>query len=161
MEITVKPGLPLGGFQQKILLQTNYDEAPTVEVPIRGTVGSEISIVGKGWNAKTGILMLGSVRSREGALLKLVIRTAGPHRKEVAFKPIEIFPDLLKVKVGKTTDLESGTISVTPLTILVPKGSPPADHLQMEQEKLGRIILETNHPTAHQLRILVRFAVEG
>jgi hypothetical protein len=159
--VTVKPGLPQGPFQQKILLTTNCEEAPTVEVPVRGMIGSEISIVGRGWDAKRGCLRWETIRGREGAQRKLFIRVSGPHRKEVSFKPIKIFPDLLKVKLGETTLVEDGKFALTALTIEVPKGSPPAHYLDPDEEKNGEILLETTHPKARELRILVAFAVEG
>jgi len=161
VEVTVKPGLPVGAFRQKILLKTNYQEAPTIEVPVRGTIASEISIVGKGWNETSGILVMGTVRSQDGAERNLMIRAAGPHCMEVTFKPIEISPNLLKVKLGKTSHLKNGNIALTPLIVQIPKGSRPADHLGPEEGELGRIVLQTNHPKARELRILVRFAVEG
>jgi len=161
VEITVKPGLPQWGIQQRIVFTTNYEEAPTIEVPVRVTTGSEISIVAAGWNKEAGVLDWGTLRSKEGARRKLILRVAGLHHREVTFKPIEVFPDLLKVDVGKTSDLENGAVSVTPLIIQVPKGSRPADHLGLKEENLGRIILETTHPDVRELRIRVRFAVAG
>lgn len=160
--VTIKPGLPLGAFRQTILLKTNYKEAPEIEVPVWGTIGSEISVVGRGWNEETGVLTLGWLKSDEGIERNLFIRAGGPHFKEVHFKPITIDPDdLLKVKPGETTLLENGKASLTRLTIEVPKGSRPANHSGSEEAKLGQIILETGHPKAPELRILVRFTVEG
>lgn len=161
MRVTVKPGLPQGAFQQRILLTTNCEEAPTVKVPVRGMIGSEISIVGKGWSAKQGRLRWGTFRGHEGAQRTLYIRVSGPHRKEVSFKPIKIFPDLLEVKLGETTLAENGKFALTALTIEAPKGSPPANYLGTDEEKTGEIILETTHPKARELRILVGFAIEG
>jgi hypothetical protein len=165
VEVTVKPGLPVGAFRQTIVLKTNYPESPTVTLPVQGTVGSEISIVGKGWSEQTGVLSLGRIRSQEGATRQLFIRAGGADNTEVTYKLIEIYPDLLRVEVGKTL-VEGGKVALTPLIIEIPKGSRPADHMGMAEEKLGRIVLETTHPTAKQstakqLRLLVRFAVEG
>jgi len=161
VEITVKSGLPLGAFRQKILLRTNLEDSPTVEIPVKGVVGSEISIVGPGWDEETGILTLGSVNSRVGIERTLIIRVGGPHRKEVNFELIESVPDLLRVKPGKLRELNNGRVTLTPLTIQIPKGARPANYLGSEQGEFGRITLKTNHPQAPELRILVRFAVEG
>ena len=161
VEITAKSGLPLGAFRQKILLQTNLKDSPTVEIPVSGLVGSEISIVGPGWDEETGILTLGSVKSREGIQRTLMIRVGGPHRKEVNFELIESVPDLLEVTPGEPRELSNGRVTLTRLTIQIPKGSRPANHLGSEQGRFGRITLKTNHPEAPELRILVRFAVEG
>lgn len=39
VRVTVKPGLPAGRFQQRILLSTNLPAAPEVDLPLFGTVG--------------------------------------------------------------------------------------------------------------------------
>ena len=159
--VTIKPGLPQGPFQQKILLKTNCEEAPTVELPVRGMIGSEISVVGKGWDRNSGGLRWGSIRGSEGAQRTLLIHVRGPHRKEVSFKPIKVFPDFLNVTLGKVTLAENDKYAFTSLTIEIPKGSPPANYLGRGTGKTGEIILETTHPNVRELRILVGFAVQG
>ncbi|HUT94048.1 MAG TPA: DUF1573 domain-containing protein, partial [Thermoguttaceae bacterium] len=161
VKVTLKPGLPVGAFKQKIVLKTSSKEVPRIGVPIEGTVTGEISIVGKGWRREDGILHLGSIRSQEGAERTLFIRAGGLHANEVSYKLVEVYPDLLKIEFGETKQLESGKVSLTPLIIQVPKGSRPASHLGTDEKQLGRIILETNHPRVPRLQILLRFAVEG
>ena len=160
LEITVKSGLPMGPFQQKISLATNFKETPTIEVPIRGKVASEITIVGPGWDDSGGMLMMGTVSSRQGAQRTLLIIAGGPHGKDIQFKSVEVVPDLLKAELGTPKPI-GGHATQVPLTITIPPGSPPANHLGSEQGKLGRITIETDHPRTPKLKILVRFAVEG
>ena len=161
VKIIVKSGLPLGAFRQKILLATNLKDSPTVEIPVEGTVGSDISIVGGGWNDKNGVLTLGTVRSRQGAEQTVLLSCRGSYSKDVTYKVAHVAPGLLKVELGKRAEVSRGKVSLTPLTIQIPKGSHPANHLGSEQGDFGRITIETDHPQAPQLRILVRFAVEG
>ena len=159
--ITAKSGLPLGAFRQTILLATNLKDSPTVEIPGEGTVDSDISISGRGWNEKNGVLMIGTVSGRQGAEQTLMLACRGSYSKEVRYKVAHVTPDLLKVELGKRTEVSQGEASLTPLTIQIPKGSPAANYLGSDQGDFGRITIETNHPQAPQLRILVRFAVEG
>jgi hypothetical protein len=161
VRVTVKPGLPVGAFRQTITLQTNSAAAPEIALAVEGTINSEISVVGSGWNPKLGILDCGVVESGAGATRNLFIRASGPHPDEVSIKVAEVHPDLLKVEIGKANPAEGGNIALIPLTIKIPKGSHPASYLELERDKLGRIILETNQPQARHLQILVRFAVEG
>jgi hypothetical protein len=161
IEVTIKPGLPQGPLEQTILLKTNYKEAPTVEIPVAGKIVGEILIFGPGWSEETGVLTLGRVKSRDGAERTVFIRAAGPNCKEVDVKPIEIVPDLLKVEPGKRQQLADGKVALIPLTIRIPKDSRPANHLGSTEGRLGRITLETTHPDVPQLRILLRFAIEG
>ena len=98
--ITVKPGLPQGPFRQKLTVTTNLAEAPKMELPIEGIVGSEISIAGAGWDADRGTLNVGAVSSNQGFKRQLLLIVRGPHRHEVTFKPIEVFPNSVRATLG-------------------------------------------------------------
>jgi hypothetical protein len=161
VDVTVKPGLPLGGFRQTILVQTGLKSVPTVQIPLAGTVVGDISIVGQGWDEENGILTLGRVSSYQGAQRRLLLFTRGSLAKQVQFTLVRCDPDLLQVdqqKLKETTTIGSGTVSQTPLVIRIPKGSRRAYYLGSD---LGEILIKTNHPDIPLLRIHVRFAVEG
>lgn len=156
VRVTVKPGLPRGEFQQKIILKTNLAAAPTVELPVVGEVVSpdEITILGPGWNDQIRVLDFGDpVDSRKGAQRKLLLVVRGRHRKDVNFEVVRRFPDLLDVKLEK----KSGSNEL--LIVRVPAGSRPANHLGSQQGPFGEILIKTGHPQVPQLRIRVRFAV--
>ena len=162
--VAVKPGLPPGPFRQTIRFETNLKDDPTLDVPVHGTVGSEISIVGRGWHRETGVFTLGTVDGAEGAERTLLLIAKGSHRKEVQFKLIEAFPDLLRVDeevLGRTTEMRGGKITQALLKIRIPPGSRPANYFGTARSRLGRITIETNHPTVPRLEIFVRFLVQG
>jgi hypothetical protein len=161
LKIVMKPGLPLGPIRQTISLDTNLKARPTIEIALQGSIVSDISIVGRGWNAETGVLTLGTVSSQAGFEQALTIITRGPFRKEVRFRLGKIAPDVLRVNCGPTRPLTGGTVYCTPLIIQVPKGSRPGSHLGNKQSRCGEITIETTHPKARQLHIYVSFAVEG
>ncbi len=161
MRVTVKPGLPQGPFQQKIRLRTNVESTPEIFIPISGTVRGRISVVGPGYSPTTGILDLGTIRQDAGVRRRLLLVVHGPHRKEIKFEPVSVYPDLLKVELGTPKPLGEGDVMQTPLVVEVPQGSRPAHHLNPDHGRLGEIILKTNHPDMPRLRIRVRFAVEG
>lgn len=160
LRVTVKPGLPSGAFRQTIVIHTNQKEATKLEIPVRGTIASDITIVARGWDEKEGLLTIGRVDSKAGVERTVLLVVRGAGEKGIKFKPVEVSPDILKVEVGPTTSAKEG-VSHTPLKIMIPPGTRPANHLGSEQGKVGTIELETNHPSVHQVRILVRFAVEG
>ena len=161
VKVILKPGLPQGPFQQKILIRTNLEASPAVVLPIEGVISSEIAVVGRGYDQETGVLTLGTVDGQTGVQRRLMLIVRGPYRKEVKFQPAKITPDSLKVEFGKATQINNDTVMQVPMTIRIPPGTGPAAHLGSKQGKLGEILLETNHPRCPQLRILVRFAVEG
>jgi hypothetical protein len=161
VRVVLKPGLPRGQFQQTILIRTNLESYPAVTIPIQGSIGSDIVITGPDWDSALDLLDIGTVSSQVGAERQLTLIVRGPRCKEVKFKPVVLVPDLLHVKLGETVVKANGAFSQTPLTIQIPKGSRPANHLGSEVGKYGQIRLETSHPQIPQLKIHVRFAVEG
>lgn len=161
VRITLKPGLPVGPFRQKISVATNLKEAATIDIPVKGEIVSEIVVSGNEFDSETGVLMLGTVSSSQGIERTVRIFVRGPFCNEVQFEPTEVSPGLLRVKVGKTQKMGGGSVTATPVTIEIPKGTPPANHLGSEQGKLGRITFKTRHPQSPELRIYVRFAIEG
>jgi len=161
VKVTVKPGLPQGPFRQTIKVQTNLEGPTPVEIPVKGTVTSDIMVAGPGWSDEHGLLDLAAVASRDGAERRLLLIVRGPHRREVHFEPAEISPDLLRVELGHTKEVNNGLVLQTPIWIRIPPGSRPANHLGGEQGDLGTILLKTGHPKAPLLRIRVRFVVEG
>ncbi len=161
VKVTVKPGLPPGPIRQTISLQTNSAALPVAALPIQGAIGSEIAVVGRGWDPDAGVLTLGKVSSRVGVERGLMLVVRGRLRKEVAFKPMRVEPNALQVRLGRPSEMNNGAVVQIPLIIGVARGSPPANHLGSEQGQLGEIILETTHPQVPKLQILVRFAIEG
>ena len=159
LRVEVKPSLAAGPFRQQIVLKTNLDSAATVEIPVEGTVGGDITLAGFGWDERTGVLVLGTVAAARGTERRLQVVVRGPHASRVRLNPVRITPDLLKVVVGQSRQIGASTVTQIPLTIRIPPGSRVANHLGSKASELGQIALETGHPKQPELRILVRFAV--
>ncbi|MCC6125982.1 MAG: DUF1573 domain-containing protein [Pirellulales bacterium] len=166
LTVAVKPGLPQGPFKQTITLSTNNPNKKEVVVPIEGSVGEEISVVGPGWDSEQETLYLGTVTSQEGLSRRLLLVVRGPYRKEVHFDLAEPPPAPLKITLGEMTEINNGQVVQTPLLIEIPKGSHQASRLghvrdsENQSDDAAVIKLETTHPDAHLFRIPVRFAVE-
>ena len=158
--IAIKPGLPQGAFKQKLTFKTNLTETPQMVLPIEGIVGSEIAVAGPGWDADRGILTIGAVPGSEGAERRLMLVVRGPHRHEVSFKPVDVFPSSMQVILGQRREINQGAVVQTPLLIEIPPGSPTVNCLGSDVGKLGEIVLETTHPQVPRLRILVKLAIE-
>ena len=165
VRVKVKPGLPLGRFQQRILLSTNLNKYPEVDIPLFGSVG-EITLVGLGWNSETGTLDIGAADSHGMIQRRLVVLARGPEAKEIKFKVASVEPGFMKVNLGKTTAMDGGALSQTELLIEIPPSevskiqSPPHPTVA-ENGRLGEILLETTYPSVRSLRIRVRIAAAG
>ncbi|HPM83313.1 MAG TPA: DUF1573 domain-containing protein [Candidatus Anammoximicrobium sp.] len=160
LRATLKPGLPLGPFRQDIVLATNVDSAPTVEIPIQGRIASPVSVAGPGWDSGKELLKFPPLAGQTGGQRNLLLLVRGPHCKATTFRLARVVPDCLAVELGQTKASSDGQSTRTPLVIRIPAGSPPASHLGPPQGELGQIVVETTHPQQPQLRLLVSFAVK-
>ena len=161
LRVKVKPGLAAGPFRQHVVLVTNVDSAARVDVPVQGTMGSQLIVAGFGWEEHAGVLTLGTVAAAKGTERKLYVVARGPHARQVKLDPVRVVPDLLKVEVGPGKQLGDGAVIRIPLTIRIPPGSRAANYLGSRADELGQIVLQTGHPQQPELRILVRFAVKA
>ncbi len=158
--VTIKPGLPLGRFAQRILFATNLDLAGEVVVPIQVNVTGDITVVGRQWDNDARLLDLGTVGRSQGITRRLFLFVHGQYSETIDFTVKKVFPeDVLQVKLGEITRTGEGKSARVTLFIEIPKGSPPANHLSSQQGKLGSILIGTTHPHIPELSIRVRFAV--
>ena len=159
--VYLKPGLPPGAFRQTINLRTSLPSAPEFPIEVEGHVVGDISIVGigPGWNSEHNLFQLGNVPSGKGESRRLLLVARGEYRDRVEFTIERVQPEWLEVTLGEPRTLASGVVTQTPLTITIPKDSPPAAYLGSQQGGLAEVRLRTNHPTTPELRIRLRFAV--
>ncbi len=160
--LTAKPGLPLGPIRQTIRLTLAMEgsaDRPTVDVPVQGTVDSDISIVGANWDADNSRLAMGLVKASVGETRNLLLLVRGKHRHDVTFRVAKVEPEWLKVTLGDRSDLKSGAVSQTPLKIEVPKNAPLGSHRGNDQGKYAEILLDSTHPDVKQVRLYVQFVV--
>ncbi len=161
--LTVKPGLPLGAIRQKIRLAMQVgdsDEYPEIEIPIYGNVVSDISVIGSGWNGDYSLLSINEVNGAQGAKRNLVVLVRGDHRDAVTVEPVSASPDWLKTTLGEPSKLNDSVIQI-PLTIEIPPGTPPANHLGSEQGKYAKIVLKVNnHPHITEIPLYLKFLIE-
>ena len=160
LRVHLKPGLPLGGFNQTISLMTSLSSTEEVTIPIRGNVIGDIGVAGRGWNAENSTITLGAITSQEEFDRTYILIARGSSSDKVKFQIQEVEPPLLQVELGKPVK-QGVTAMHTPLRIRIPRGTPPADYLSTDKTKTARIKLATHHPTIPPLEIHVRFAVRN
>lgn len=160
--LTVKPGLPLGPINQKIRLTTSVEKASNLELSVSGSVVGDISIIGpSAFSHDRSTLRLGTVDSSEGAKATLRLLVKGPYRHDVRFALKEISPaDVLTATFGQRKEINNGVVYMYPLIVEIPKGAHTVNCLGAKQGKLGKILIETTHPSAKEVPIYVKFAVK-
>jgi hypothetical protein len=160
--ITVKPGLPLGSFRQKIKINLNLNNS-SVELPIEGTTVSDVLVAGSNWDDEHSLLTLGTVSQREGAKAELFILAHGSHRNQLHPTVKEIIPDVLKDVLKVHFDQPSAGPNESsirlPFTVEIPPGTPPMLHLGGQEGKIGEILIDSGDPDAKTIKVRVRFAV--
>lgn len=161
IHLTLNPGMSLGTFQQRLRLRTSLDDGRELEIPVKGTIAGDISVVGRDWNDDLGVLMMGMVDSAAGARRTLNLVVRGPTHDSITFDVKEVDPEILSVTFGEPRRLGQASITQIPVTIAVPAGSRGVSRLGTEVDPLGRVLLKTSHPDAPELLIRVRFAVAG
>lgn len=157
--ITMKPGLPLGSFQQTIRFQTNLPGGASQEIPIRGFVTSDISFVGPGFDSRHQELNLGTVKRGSKATLIALIR--GPHREATKFSVSSVDPaNSLRVSVTEPEPFGEGAFRIN-VIFEVPEDAAAVSLLGgAERENYGKLVLDTTHPDVQHVPIYIRFAVE-
>jgi hypothetical protein len=160
--VTVKPGLPLGSFRQKIKINLNLNNN-SVELPIEGTTVSDVLVAGSNWDDERSLLTLGTVSQREGTKAELFILAHGSHRNQLHPTVKEIIPDVLKDVLKVHFDQPSAGPNESsirlPFTVEIPPGTPPMLHLGGQEGKIGEILIDSGDPDAKTIKVRVRFAV--
>jgi hypothetical protein len=116
-------------------------------------------LAGAAWDSSHQVLSLGTVSGKTGLRTQLFLTAKGPHRESVRPVIREAIPPSLQVDIGESKPVGSGAVMRTPLTIVIPPGSPPANNLCSEQATAGRIVLDTGHPDSPTLTIRVCVAI--
>lgn len=158
--VTVKPGLPVGTFNQNLELETNLPEDGKLTISVSGNVTGAVTIAGKDWDRDFNYLAIGHVKQSEGAKRTLNILARGADMQGLEFQPAEIDdPSALKVTYGKSTELKGGTVVRIPVTIEIPPQSPLVNHMGGKEAKLAQVVIPTNKPALGGVRLPVKFAV--
>lgn len=160
--ITLKPGLPLGPFQQTLELTTNMAPAvPPFQIPIKGNVVGDILVFGPGVRTDARTVTLGVIPYGRGATRTVTVSIKGPHRHETTLSVKELLPSYVKVQVAEPDDSKPN-VRLCPVTIEIPKDAP-LDNLGGGGEggRTGRIVLETTHPTIQQIELTVFYVVRN
>jgi hypothetical protein len=101
------------------------------------------------------------VKVGTGSSATLFLLVKGSHRNDVKFTVGEVTPpNALQVEIGAGTPISDGKALKIPLTVSVPKTAPVQTHMGDARGEMGKIMLETTHPTIKQVPISVRFVVE-
>ncbi|MDR1964854.1 MAG: DUF1573 domain-containing protein [Planctomycetaceae bacterium] len=162
-QVTVKPGLPVGTFQEKFFFKSNYSSEPAFELSVRGQItGSGVSISGTGFNKETGSVLLGKTVIGQKIVKDVSIQFTGTSAFRADLKIKEIKPAWLKTTLSEPRDLggESVRRRLYSLTLEIPTDAPVCNFLKSDEENVAMITLETGLDDTPTIKLPVQFAVE-
>jgi len=153
----IEPGLPLGPLSQVLRLSFNVPDHDPLEIPLYGTVISDVSIAGPGVTASRLLANLGTVPSGSAFKRTVYITVKGPYREQTKLRIAGVSPDQeLQATLGEPLR-ENPKVDRYPLTIeLSPSTRPVA---RTADENFARIKVDVTHPQVKELDLKVRYIV--
>jgi len=153
--ITVKPGLPVGPFQEWFQLRTNYSTQMNVGFLVSGqVVGGNVSISGQGFNNATGVADLGRTVMGRSLSREISIQFRGATAQSASVQVSEVEPAWLRAELSPPRDV--GPLRMFSLTITVPEDAPTGSYVFTGDGRRAHILLETGDET---IRIPLQFVV--
>lgn len=159
--LKAKAGLPVGGFGQHVRITTNRHELGPFEIPVKGVVAGEVSVVGgSAFNRDENLLDLGVLNGANVTKENLLILFKGEHAANAMVEVSDIDPaENVSVSIGDA--VKKGNIARFPLKLEFKPNGRVVNRRGSSQGKLGRIVLKTNHPDAQEVIVYLSFAIEG
>ncbi|HUG69809.1 MAG TPA: DUF1573 domain-containing protein [Pirellulaceae bacterium] len=160
--VTLKPGLPVGPLKQSLTIVARAGEQVTINVPLSGRVAGDISLIGGStFTPDRNVLSLGRILRGEGTSTKLHMMVKGTHREDVRLTVGECDPaEFLSATIGERKPIRDGEVYLYPVVVEIGKDAPSMNRLGGVEAEYGKIMLHTTHPTAKEVILYVRFAVE-
>jgi hypothetical protein len=156
--LQTKPGLPLGQLSQTLKVTTNIDPEEPLEIPLLGSVASDISIVGPGVKPEHIFVDLKTVERGAGTKQTVYVIVKGELRDETTVKIASVTPTEQFSAVLGEADRSNPKLVRYPLTIEVPPDALPI--VRAARDTYARIKLEIDHPVVKEMEIRVRYVVK-
>ncbi len=159
LSATYRSGKTLGPFQGWLTMNTNFEKAQKISVPITGRVVGDVSIFGPGWSARRGLLRMGSFPSSKGHAVSLKLSVRSERAQGAQWEVAEVDPPQLKVTFGEPRQISEKLLHL-PLKVEVPAGTSPLVRLGEPVSSDAHIVLRSNIEQIPEVRLRVHFAVE-
>ena len=163
--ITVKPGLPVGSFQESFQVRTNYPNQPTLTFLASGQVvggdqfaGGNVVLRGQGYNSVTGEVDLGHTVLGNSVSREISIQFSGAEAHSALVQVSEVRPAWIRAQLSSPADV--GSFRIFSLTIGIPADAPIVGNVTNGDDLMAEIVLETNDATTPVLRMPLQFTIE-
>lgn len=153
VDVTVRPGLPVGAFRQVIRLHTNVPGVEPLEVPVVGEIGSDVRLVGRGYNERTGVLQLGKFDPAKGTTWELEMLIFGDREPTIEPKDLRAEPAKLMISFAEPTHDQARGATKIKVNLVIPPGAMTPDDLS----RPGILEIDTGHGDTPRLTVWIHF----
>ena len=155
--VTVKPGLPVGSFQEWFQVKTNYPSQVNVTFSASGLVASgNVSISGSGYTPTTGVTFSPTVTGRKSSRT-ITIQFSGALAPSSLVQIKSVEPAWIRAELSPPQD--RGPLRMFSLTLEVPEDAPTGNYVIRDGGQQAHVTLETNSESAPVLKIPLQFVV--
>ena len=156
--VTLKPGMPIGHFKNKIIVRSDSDLDPEFTFPVNGQVLGSLAIISQDYDQKTGVMDMGTAFHGTPTRKILRLRFNPPDDVTPEFKVVSRNPEWLHVTLGSIIPVMEGN-SLQPVTIEIPADANLGASDAADTENPSVIVLESNIPAISTIRIPIVYVV--
>ena len=158
MELTIKPGLPLGPLTHMLRLTTNLKNRDPLEIPVMGTIVSDVTIAGSGVYADKLLLSWGNLEQGQAHQKTIYLLVKGPYRNETELRIESIQPSgELTATLGEPLR-DNPKVIRYPLTLQMPETVLPV--VRNSDETYALVKFAIKHPQVNEMTVRVRYTVK-
>jgi hypothetical protein len=154
--ITIKPGLPVGKFDEWFQVKTNYQGQVNVSFLVSGQIVGNVTIRGRGFDMSRGIADLGNTVVGRKILREFSVQFSGSAARSASLQVKEVEPAWIRTELFPPTD--AGQFRVFPLIIEIPENAPTGNYVVGDGQQ-AHVLLETSDENMPVIKIPLKFSV--
>jgi hypothetical protein len=156
--LDVDQGLPLGPLDETLRLTTNHTEIGPLEIRIRGSVASDISLAGPRVAPEKLLVNLGVVPRNIGIKTTVYLLVKGPFRDETTLSLGKTEPAGEFTAALGEPDRGNPKVVRYPLTLEIPAGANPV--ARASEGGYATVTLTATHPQTKEVNLKIRYVVK-
>lgn len=153
---TVEPKMPVGRFEERIVIKTDLTNDYVASIPILGTRPGPFSILGQEWYGNEMTVRMGNVKSADGKSLTLTL-FAPSEDEPIVLTGVESTPDIAQVTLERDDAFPAKVKEKYALTFTLPPGAAVG---QYAKENRIKVHLTTNRASIPEINLSIDALIE-
>jgi hypothetical protein len=158
---TIRPEMPVGRFEEKIIIRTDLktetQDAHTLELVVNGTRPGPFSIIGRAWHGREMSVSMENVDAAQGKSVTVSMFTP-PAEEPLQFTSVTSQPDIVQVQLKRDETFPStANKEKYDLTFTIPPGSRIGHYSQGQRVSVA---IETNRESLPKIELSVDATVQ-